>query len=52
MAPASYYALKDFKGKIGFISALGHCFCETCNRIRITADGHLKRACILQTATR
>ena len=50
--PASYYALKDFKGKIGFISALGHCFCETCNRIRITADGHLKRACILQTATR
>ncbi|EJZ8630163.1 GTP 3',8-cyclase MoaA, partial [Enterococcus faecalis] len=40
--PASYYALKDFKGKIGFISALGHCFCETCNRIRITADGHLK----------
>ncbi len=40
--PASYYALKDFKGKIGFISALGHCFCETCKRIRITADGHLK----------
>ena len=26
--PASYYALKDFKGKIGFISALGHCFCR------------------------
>lgn len=43
--PASYYALKDFKGKIGFISALGHCFCETCNRIRITADGYsLKEA--------
>ena len=33
---------KEHPGKIGFISALGHCFCETCNRIRITADGHLK----------
>lgn len=40
--PASYFSLADFKGKIGFISALGHCFCAECDRIRITADGHLK----------
>ncbi|WP_375179541.1 GTP 3',8-cyclase MoaA [Enterococcus rotai] len=40
--PASYFSLPDFKGKIGFISALGHCFCAECDRIRITADGCLK----------
>ncbi|MTD42296.1 GTP 3',8-cyclase MoaA [Erwinia sp. CPCC 100877] len=40
--PANYYSLPNFKGKIGFISALGHCFCAECDRIRITADGSLK----------
>ncbi|WP_207696688.1 molybdenum cofactor biosynthesis protein A [Enterococcus sp. DIV0212c] len=40
--PASYFSLPEFKGKIGFISALGHCFCAECDRIRITAEGCLK----------
>lgn len=40
--PASYFTLPDFNGKIGFISALGHCFCAECDRIRVTADGQLK----------
>ncbi|OJG27434.1 molybdenum cofactor biosynthesis protein A [Enterococcus caccae] len=40
--PASYYSLAGFKGKVGFISAIGHCFCAQCDRIRITADGCLK----------
>ena len=40
--PAKYYSLPGFKGKIGFISAIGHCFCEECDRIRITSDGVLK----------
>lgn len=40
--PASYFSLTGFKGKIGFISALGHCFCAECDRIRVTADGCLK----------
>lgn len=40
--PAHYFSLPDFQGKIGFISAIGHCFCEECDRIRITADGCLK----------
>lgn len=40
--PASYYSFSGFQGKIGFISAMSHEFCETCNRIRITADGYLK----------
>lgn len=40
--PATYFSLKNFTGKVGFISALGHCFCAECDRIRITADGYLK----------
>ena len=40
--PAVYENIAGFQGKIGFISALSDCFCQTCNRIRITADGVLK----------
>jgi cyclic pyranopterin phosphate synthase len=40
--PASYFSLEGFKGLIGFISALQTCFCDRCNRLRITADGYLK----------
>ena len=40
--PAVYYRNKDFKGCIGFISAISHEFCETCNRVRLTANGFLK----------
>ena len=30
------------KGCIGFISAISHEFCESCNRIRLTSNGFLK----------
>lgn len=40
--PAEYFRTKDFKGRIGFIDALEHKFCATCNRIRLTAEGFLK----------
>jgi cyclic pyranopterin phosphate synthase len=40
--PAVYYRIPGFKGAIGFISAMSHSFCHTCNRIRLTADGLLK----------
>ncbi len=40
--PAIYYRPKEFKGKIGFIGAMTHKFCDKCNRIRITSDGFLK----------
>lgn len=43
--PSVHYSLEGFKGKIGFISAVSHKFCDKCNRVRITADGHLK-ACL------
>ncbi len=44
--PARLYKIKGGKGEIGFISAMSHAFCGTCNRLRLTADGHL-RACLL-----
>ncbi|MFB0921714.1 MAG: GTP 3',8-cyclase MoaA, partial [Oscillospiraceae bacterium] len=37
-----YYSISGFKGKIGFISAMSHKFCDSCNRVRLTADGRLK----------
>ncbi len=43
--PASYARLGNAQGRIGFIAALSHHFCDTCNRLRLTADGKL-RACL------
>jgi len=39
---SEYYEVKGKKGLIGFINPISHKFCEDCNRIRLTADGHLK----------
>jgi cyclic pyranopterin phosphate synthase len=43
--PARYGSLPGFRGKIGFISSISECFCESCNRIRLTATG-LLRPCL------
>lgn len=40
--PSAYYELPEFQGKIGFISAVSHKFCNQCNRIRLTSDGKLR----------
>ena len=40
--PCHYYTLENFQGRIGFISAVSHKFCDSCNRIRLTAEGYLK----------
>lgn len=40
--PGHYYSFDGFKGKIGFISAISHKFCDACNRVRLTAQGYLK----------
>ncbi|SDG34774.1 GTP 3',8-cyclase MoaA [Desulfosporosinus hippei] len=40
--PAEYFRPNGFKGSIGFISALSRHFCNTCNRVRLTADGKLR----------
>jgi GTP 3',8-cyclase len=44
--PASTFRIPGAPGTIGFISPLGEHFCQNCNRLRLTADGHL-RACLL-----
>lgn len=40
--PCRYFRARGFVGKIGFISAMSHQFCATCNRVRLTATGFLK----------
>ena len=40
--PAIYARFPGFTGKTGFISAVSHKFCESCNRVRLTAEGFLK----------
>ena len=39
---AEYVSFSGFQGRIGFISAVSHKFCDSCNRIRLTAEGYLK----------
>lgn len=39
---AEYYKVVGKKGLIGFINPISDKFCSSCNRIRLTADGHLK----------
>lgn len=40
--PASLWALPGFAGRVGIIPAMSHKFCQSCNRLRLTATGDLK----------
>ncbi len=44
--PARTFRIPGALGTVGFISPLGEHFCESCNRLRLTADGCL-RSCLL-----
>lgn len=44
--PAREFRIPGAKGIVGFISPIGEHFCQSCNRLRLTADGHL-RPCLL-----
>jgi cyclic pyranopterin phosphate synthase len=44
--PARLHRIAGGRGGIGFISPVSRHFCHACNRLRLTADGHL-RACLL-----
>lgn len=44
--PARCFRISGGAGELGFISARSHQFCDSCNRLRLTAEGHL-RACLL-----
>jgi cyclic pyranopterin phosphate synthase len=41
-APATEYRFKDGIGRVGFIASVSRPFCLNCNRIRLTADGHMR----------
>jgi cyclic pyranopterin phosphate synthase len=43
--PATVHHFADGRGSIGIIASVSQPFCESCNRVRITADGHL-RTCL------
>jgi cyclic pyranopterin phosphate synthase len=40
--PAHDYTIRGGLGRLGFISPLSEHFCQECNRLRLTADGHLR----------
>lgn len=44
--PADVFQIPDAKGTLGFISQMSECFCDRCNRMRLSADG-LLRPCLL-----
>jgi len=44
--PALRFKFQNAPGEVGFISAISHHFCHTCNRLRLTASGQL-RPCLL-----
>ena len=43
--PATVYRFLDGQGSIGVIASVTEPFCDSCNRVRITADGQL-RTCL------
>ncbi len=47
--PAKRFQFAAAPGEVGFISAMSSHFCQTCNRLRLTASGQL-RPCLLSDA--
>ena len=44
--PAERFRFEGAPGEVGFIRPISRHFCATCNRLRLTADGHI-RPCLL-----
>ncbi len=44
--PADVFQIPGARGTVGFISQMSECFCDRCNRMRLSADGWL-RPCLL-----
>ena len=40
--PARYFRFDGARGTVGFISSMSDHFCDSCNRLRLTADGKLR----------
>jgi cyclic pyranopterin phosphate synthase len=41
-SPDTKYRFEDGSGEIGFINSVSEPFCSSCDRIRLTADGHFR----------
>ena len=41
-APATEFRFKDGIGRVGFVASVSRPFCLNCNRLRLTADGHIR----------
>lgn len=48
--PAREWRIEESGLRVGFISPLSHRFCDTCNRLRLMVDGHL-RTCLAHEDT-
>lgn len=40
--PAQAFAIEGGRGRVGFIASLTEPFCDTCSRMRVTADGNIR----------
>lgn len=45
------YKVKGFEGNFGFITTVTNPFCESCNRLRLTADGKLRNCLFAKNET-
>ena len=45
------YRIKGYKGSFGVISTVSNPFCDSCNRIRLTANGNIKNCLFSSTET-
>lgn len=48
---AKSFKIKDYQGTFAIISSVTNPFCDTCNRIRLTADGKIKNCLFSNTET-
>ncbi len=51
VSPAVRYRFRDGRGEIGVIATVTQPFCGTCDRLRLTADGHI-RNCLFSEGER
>ena len=48
IATAQRFAFADGRGEVGFVNPVSEPFCESCDRVRLTADGQF-RTCLFST---
>lgn len=48
---AKNYRIKNYKGTFAIISSVTNPFCDTCNRLRLTADGKIKNCLFSNSET-